>query len=173
MAPKLWKSKNGSDSDTSKESEKPAKEEAKPDGVIGKNGRFYSRERIEKLHAARIKSNAVKKAAGEATRLTEQAKRVAAKKEVEEKTSKAKKILEENAPPKPEITLDTIDKKDAWKSYYHEKYQKKKAELSAKHASPPQPKKSFPEHVNAIAKEELKSYVNSEAMKMAMKSIFM
>jgi hypothetical protein len=117
---------------------------------------------LDRLKAAREKSITTKRAMGEATRLTQTAKKVEREKTVKEKTEKAKKILEEGAPVKPEKTLDTIEKADKWKEYYHTKYKQKKAALKA---DIPEPKKlSPPEYAREVAKEELKEYVTSEAL---------
>ena len=141
------------------------------EGTVGKNGHFYSKERLDKLKAARDAASEARKKKGTVTRLTKQAKKVSTEKDYEEKTEKAKKVLEENLPPKPEKTLENIEKVDVWREYYKKKYKSKKAKLTAKQAPVPAtiPKEN-PAH--EIAKQELKEYVNTEAMRMAMKSIF-
>jgi hypothetical protein len=83
------------------------------------------------------------------------------------KKYKSKKVLEENLPPKPEKTLENIEKADVWREYYKNKYKSKKAKLTAKqsHTCGPAAAKQNPAH--EVAKQELKEYVNTEAMSEA------
>ena len=167
-------------------------------GKMGKNGQYYSAERLQRLADGRKKSKEILNARGQSTIELKKAKQEKSLKKAEERIALAKKISDEVAEkrkkeeeakalkeptpePKPEPVLkpkkekpvktaENLHEAMVWKKYYEDKYRQHKEKVKKKYA--PEPEFDPVEHSRDQAKQKLNNYVNSEALKMAMNSIF-